>query len=313
MRPFSTTAAILVAGVLALLLIVYVFAGGGAAQADRSHHCTSAQALDEVKAELFRRAAAIRGTTGPGFTNVANYSAIHADSRLLRRHHAGSATVTCSGTLALDLPPGVAVVGGRRSLAGALTYNLAPAGDGTARLLTLSKADQIVIPLATLSNAGSQSAQPLQPAPPAAQPQPNSQPAPPPQAVPAPPPRPAPPPPQPHAAAPKQPPPAKTSPPPSRSAPAPAATAKPSFNCRNAHTSGEIAVCHNPALASLDRQMSSEYYHAVAAATPGQKAILERTRNRFLGYRDSCGSEACIADAYRGRMREIADIMAGRW
>lgn len=312
MRPFSTTAAVLIAGVLALLLIAYVFLGGGSAQADRSPHCTSAQALDQVKAELFRRAAAIRGNTGPGFASVANYSVIHADSRLVRRHHQGSDKVTCTGTLSLDLPPGVAVVGGRRNLAGPLTYDLAPAGDGTARLLMLSKADQIVAPLATVSNAGSQAVQPLQPAP-QLQPQPNSQPPPLPQAVPAAPARPAPAPPQPHAVALKPPQPPKPAPRPTPSAPVPAATAKPSFNCRNAHTSGEIAVCHNPALAGLDRQMSSEYYHAVAAATPGQKATLERTRDRFLHYRDACGSDACIAETYRGRMREIADIMAGRW
>jgi hypothetical protein len=41
--------------------------------------------------------------------------------------------------------------------------------------------------------------------------------------------------------------------------------------------------------------------------------MLERTRGRFLAYRERCGSDACIADAYRGRIREIRDIMAGRW
>ena len=39
------------------------------------------------------------------------------------------------------------------------------------------------------------------------------------------------------------------------------------------------------------------------------RAELERSRNRFLAFRDRCPSDACIADTYRGRMREIRDIV----
>jgi uncharacterized protein len=56
--------------------------------------------------------------------------------------------------------------------------------------------------------------------------------------------------------------------------------------------------------------MSAQFYRALANARPGQRAILERTRSRFLAYRNKCTSQACNADAYRGRMREIDDIMA---
>jgi uncharacterized protein len=86
--------------------------------------------------------------------------------------------------------------------------------------------------------------------------------------------------------------------------------AGPSFNCRYARTRGEIAVCRDPALASLDRQMAAQFYRAMAVARPGARVILQRTRNRFLRFRDSCGSDACIAESYRGRMREIRDITA---
>jgi uncharacterized protein len=41
--------------------------------------------------------------------------------------------------------------------------------------------------------------------------------------------------------------------------------------------------------------------------------MLQRTRASFLRFRDRCTSDACIADTYRGRMREISDIMSGRW
>ena len=40
---------------------------------------------------------------------------------------------------------------------------------------------------------------------------------------------------------------------------------------------------------------------------------LRQTRDRFLGYRDQCRDNRCISNTYRGRMREIDDIMAGRW
>jgi len=40
---------------------------------------------------------------------------------------------------------------------------------------------------------------------------------------------------------------------------------------------------------------------------------LQSTRDRFLAYRDRCTNRQCIGDAYTGRMREIRDIMEGRW
>jgi uncharacterized protein len=59
--------------------------------------------------------------------------------------------------------------------------------------------------------------------------------------------------------------------------------------------------------------MASQFNRALANASPGERQMLTRTRTRFLSYRDRCDSDACIADAYRGRMREIADITSGQW
>jgi uncharacterized protein len=39
--------------------------------------------------------------------------------------------------------------------------------------------------------------------------------------------------------------------------------------------------------------------------------MLQRSRDRFLAYRDQCPSSACIAETYRGRIREIRDIASG--
>jgi outer membrane biosynthesis protein TonB len=334
MRPVSSTAAVVIAGLLALLLIAYVFVGGSSGRADAAPHCTSQQALAQVKAELFRRAAAIRGANDPGFQALETSSVVRAGSALVRRHHRTSSKVSCSGSLVLDLPPGAAVVGGRHSLSANLAYDLQGQSGGAPRLLNLSNAENIVVPLATVGTAAAQPPVSTGPAPqpnqPVAHATPPATPPPPMQvARPTPPPRPPvqaarptrvppphtapPPPPKKAAPRPASPPAAKPAAPPPAPPSQPVAVAKPSFNCRYARTRGEVAVCSDPGLASLDRQMSAEYFRAIAAARPGQRAMLERSRNRFLRFRDSCGSQACIADAYRGRIREIADIMSGDW
>jgi uncharacterized protein len=70
-------------------------------------------------------------------------------------------------------------------------------------------------------------------------------------------------------------------------------------------------VCGSDRLASLDRSMASLYYEALDGADPRARADLRRSRDRFLAYRERCGSESCVAQAYRDRMEEIEDI-AGR-
>ena len=54
-------------------------------------------------------------------------------------------------SLSLDLPPGVAVAGGRRTLTADIDYTLQPAADGSGDGLLLRNADAIVTPLATLA------------------------------------------------------------------------------------------------------------------------------------------------------------------
>jgi len=95
--------------------------------------------------------------------------------------------------------------------------------------------------------------------------------------------------------------------------PATSAPGRPSFDCANAQTSGEAAVCADSGLAALDVNMSTQYRRALTTATPIQLQQLRTTRERFLAYRDRCPSRQCMADAYVGRMREIRDIMEGRF
>ena len=88
---------------------------------------------------------------------------------------------------------------------------------------------------------------------------------------------------------------------------------RPSFNCSNAETKGEIAVCSDSGLSALDANMATQYRRAIGSASPEERAMLQRTRDRFLAYRDRCPNRSCIADAYVGRMKEIRDIMEGNW
>ena len=59
--------------------------------------------------------------------------------------------------------------------------------------------------------------------------------------------------------------------------------------------------------------MSSQFYRALRTANARQRATLTATRDSFLRFRDRCSSDACIAETYRGRIREIRDIMSGNW
>jgi uncharacterized protein len=59
--------------------------------------------------------------------------------------------------------------------------------------------------------------------------------------------------------------------------------------------------------------MATQYRRALAAASPQEQEVLRQTGRRFYVYRDHCPNRQCIADAYVGRMREIRDIMEGRW
>lgn len=102
-------------------------------------------------------------------------------------------------------------------------------------------------------------------------------------------------------------------PPPDPLAPTPSAvgapTAQPSYNCAQARTRSERAVCASSGLAALDRSMAAHYSQALAGADARTASQLRRSGERFFAYRERCPSDACIADAYRGRIREINDIV----
>ena len=295
-RGVNWTTIALIGGLLLLVLLVAYFATSrnpdqdkltnasasaeGAASNDKT--CASKATYDLIKRDLFRRAAQVRGSDQGAYDRLSAYAVLRMENPVMESENSANGAVNCSGSLSLDLPPGVAVVGGRRTLNAEVDYTVQPAADGSGNVVLLRNADPIVTPLATLARVAAPPAQPDAPT------ETND-------AI---------------AADPLAPAPAPELKAPSELRPT---SARPSFDCDNARTRGEIAVCSDAGLAALDRSMAAQFGRAMAAASPEQRALLQRTRDRFLGFRDRCPNNRCIGDAYTGRMREIRDIMEGRW
>ena len=300
MRNVNWTTIGLIAGLLLLVAVIAFFATRGNSDQDKLTNvsvaesstssdeklCASKGVYDLIKRELFRRAAQLRGSDQTAYDQIANSAALRMENPVMESEDSSTGAAHCSASLSLDLPPGVAVAGGRRTLTSDIDYTVQLAADGSGTVVVLQNADPIITPLATLARTA--------PAMPPGE-----------QQVPIPAPAPG------SAGELAQPAPQTPSQPvqPAR----PETGARPSFSCASAHTRGEIAVCGDSGLAALDRQMAAQFGRAMAEASPQQQAVLQQTRNRFLGYRDRCPNNSCIGDAYVGRMREIRDIMEGRW
>ena len=296
--PNWTTLALIAALILLVLLVAYLATSrdpdqdkltgaehrvNSGSAADPAKLCASKGTYDLIKRELFRRATQERGSDQAAFDKLSAYASLRMENPVMESEDSASKAVNCSASLSLDLPPGVAVVGGRRTLSTDVDYTVQPAADSSGNVVLLRNADAVVTPLATLARTAEPQA---------------------PTTV------------QPNTPAPTERPEATVETPESANKPVgPQVTgsARPSFNCAAARTKGEIAVCSDNGLAGLDVNMASQYRQALTAASPEQRALLERTRNRFIAYRDRCPNRSCMADAYVGRMREIRDIMEGRW
>jgi hypothetical protein len=284
----------LIGGLVLLVLIVAYFATRGNSEQDkltnaqvaatevpsREKICSGKATYDLIKRDLFKRASQLRGSDQAAFEQLSGYAVLRMENPVMESENGSTGAVNCSGSLSLDLPPGVAVVGGRRTLTSDVDYTVQPAADGSGTVVLLRNADAIVTPLATLSRTAQRLPMEIvtnEAAPSEVE------------ALPAP------------------------EAPPSPRAPEIRPAVRPSFDCAKARSRGEIAICSDAGLAALDRNMAAQYARSMALATPEQQALLQRTRDRFLGYRDRCANNACIGDAYVGRMREIRDIMEGRW
>jgi len=287
----------LLGGLVLLVLLIAFLATRGDSDQDRltkaevasstiaSHEklCASKATYDLIKRELFRRGSQLRGSDQAAYDELSAYAVVRMENPVMESENSSTGTVTCSGSLSLDLPPGVAVVGGRHTLMSDVDYTVQPAADGNGSVVQLRNADALVTSLATLTRVS-------QPAPATGVTETNE-------------------------AAPEQPEANGVAPESASKASAPASAypGRPSFDCARTRSRGEMSVCQDSGLSALDLNMATQYGHASASASPEQRDLLRQTDDRFRAYRDRCPTRQCIADAYVGRMREIRDIVEGRW
>ncbi|HKX91205.1 MAG TPA: hypothetical protein VJM15_02100 [Sphingomicrobium sp.] len=108
--------------------------------------CGENATFDLLKRELFRQAAERRGSDHAVFDQIARAAFVRMEHAVMESEDRGAGTVNCSGSLLLDLPPGIAVQGGRRTLSGNVDYVLESDGRVTVR-----NGDGIIAALATLN------------------------------------------------------------------------------------------------------------------------------------------------------------------
>jgi len=302
MRRLNPTVVALL-GVLVLIGLIWLFASTRNPDQDKLNdsqltqtsapspekRCAAQATYDLIKRELFRQAAQLRGSDQAEYDRLAPYAALRVENPVMESQDKDTGAINCSGSVSLDLPPGVAVVGGRRTLMSDVDYTIQTAADASGDVILLRNADAIITPLATLSRTADTGEVQAPPddtnTPDTEEPQPTVPDV-------------------------QQPPSALQPSPPPVTRPV---GARPSFDCSGARSRGEVAVCSDAGLAALDRTMAAQYRRALSAASPEEEALLRSTGERFIRYRDRCSNTACVGDAYTGRIREIRDIMEGRW
>jgi hypothetical protein len=266
--------------------------------------CSSQATYDRLKQVAFDEAIRIRNADPVNLDTLSTHALVRVENPVVKSRDETLDVTVCSGRLVLQVPPGAErAFNGKHQLTADIEYAAQAAADGSGLVYQVKGAEPIIYRLAAFDlKSGSYR-------PPATATQVAvAEPAPAPKPVAARPLPPPPPPPPPTAAATRRPPPPPA--PPQPTATPRAAVASPSFNCRVARSRSERMVCASPGLASLDRQMSSQFYSALSRGNERVRADLRHTRDSFLRYRERCGDEACVAQAYRDRMDEIADIAA---
>ena len=75
----------------------------------------------------------------------------------------------------------------------------------------------------------------------------------------------------------------------------------PSFNCARATTQSELAICADPRLSRLDRDVAAAY--AAALARSSADGEIRAAQRRWISLRDGCGSDRqCIDNAMTGQI-----------
>lgn len=79
------------------------------------------------------------------------------------------------------------------------------------------------------------------------------------------------------------------------------ASARPSFDCRQARNGAERTICGDPALASLDVQMAGRYARMQNSADTRSAEALRDEQRAWLRRRDACETSTCLRSMYEHR------------
>lgn len=252
--------------------------------------CSSAGASALIKRELFRRAAYLRRGDREQFDRLAGASLLKLQAAASEKTNPDAKMVSCTASIALELPQGVTVKGGQRGLSDTIGYSV-HRGDGKNRAtLRLADAGQLVGLLATLTRTPMNfpevvelAAAPIQ--------KPMSTPPTPERLVSA----------------------RTTSAAAQPVKPQPTIALKPpSFSCNFVRSWAALSVCNSATLAGLDRELASLWGDSMARADAAERLQLLRSEGRFLATRDQCSSAVCVHNAYTAQIREIHSVMAAR-
>jgi len=165
LRGVSWTTILLIGGLVLLILIVVYFASRGNSNQDKLTNpqvatkaagnpeklCAAGATYDLIKRELFRRAAQLRGTDQAAYDRLSAAAVVRMENPVMESQDSSTGAVNCSGSLSLDLPPGVPALGGKTTLSSDVDYTVQPAADGSGNVVLLRNADSIIAPLATLA------------------------------------------------------------------------------------------------------------------------------------------------------------------
>ena len=97
--------------------------------------------------------------------------------------------------------------------------------------------------------------------------------------------------------------PAPQAPPAPQAQPAPPPITKPSFDCAKVKARALLIVCGDDGLAKLDLQEDALFRRATSKAE--QADAVRAEQDVWLSERNGCGSAACLARAYLGRIADL--------
>jgi uncharacterized protein len=79
-----------------------------------------------------------------------------------------------------------------------------------------------------------------------------------------------------------------------------------SFDCRNARSADEKAICQDSWLGDLDKQLADVYDRAGGKLSKAERAEFENHETAFVNARRRCGEHrACIEQSYHNRIQEL--------